>query len=546
MKKTASFFTALALMLDLCAINAAAGKMLSGNMLAEISERICAAINEGKSSADISDYGVVVEMRADSLSPEYSSFLDMLEKTADMYKFNFGEYYSESPISLSPDFIPTENCNEYGIGDNMITTVYIGYDERYRNDDGTCNTVLLAADRERIENEYAAALSSVKDGMNDVEKALALYDYVIALINYPDESAVIEYIDGFPQYSAEKYTVISALRDRSAVCTAYAALYAALLNDVGISAITVDSAEMSHCWVMLRIDGVWYHADPTWDDPNYTFTDEASGLYLTKNWDLNNDCWDEGAARHDFFLKSDSEITELEHFGWESYLTFSAAESTPAADVSGTFKDKFFSTYDVYNTSHFCCINGKWYFADDGDGKIICAKYSDTPSDFVPLDLPPFLSSVKYLFAYDDDLYACKSENIYRIDPETLDAAAILSAPEGCDFTEMSIVSDTLRTVCVNNETLEFTEAEYPADKLAEMLPLNEENSSEPDLSETTSAAQTEPPISSAPETMTAAPAQTAAPESGVPAVSSTVWLLSGAGGAAAVIILTLALKRKK
>ena len=541
MKKTASFFTALALMLNLCAINAAAGKMLSGNMLAEISERICAAINEGKSSADISDYGVVAEMRADSLSPEYSAFLDMLERTVGMYKFNFGEYYSENPISAGPDLIPTENCNEYGIGDNMITTVYISYDEHYRNDDGTCNTALLAADRERIENEYAAALSSVKDGMNDVEKALALYDHVIALINYPDESAVTGYIDGFPQYSAEKYTVTSALRDRSAVCTAYAALYAALLNDVGIPAITVDSAEMNHCWVMLRIDGIWYHADPTWDDPNYTFTDEATGLYLTKNGDHNNDCWDEGAARHDFFLKSDSEITELEHYGWENYLTFNAAEGTPSADVSGTFKDKFFSTYDFYNTSQFCYINGKWYFADDAGGKIICAGYGDTPSDLVPLDIPPDISSVKYLFAYGDDLYACKSENIYRIDPETLDAAAILSAPEGCDFTEMSIVSGTLRTVCVNNETLEFTEAEYPADKLAEMLPPREESAPEPDLSETTAAAQTEPPMSSAPETMTAPPAQT----TDVQAVSGTVWLLGGAGGAA-VIILTIVLKRKK
>lgn len=543
MKKTASFLTALSIMLNLCVINAAAENTLSGNTLAEISDRIRAAIDSGENAVDISDYGVVVEMRSDSLSPEYSAFLDMLQKTVGMYKFNFGEYYSESPVSAEPDFIPTENCNEYGIGDNMITTVYISYDERYRSDDGTCDTALLAVDRQRIENEYAAALSSVKDGMNDVEKALALYDYVIALINYPDDGVITQYEDGFAQYPPEKYTVASALLDRSAVCTAYAALYAALLNDVGIPAITVDSGEISHCWTMLRIDGAWYHADPTWDDPNYMFADEATGLYLTKNWDHNNDCWDEGAARHDYFLKSDSEITALGHYGWENYFTFKTADGTPSADVSGAFKDKFFSTYDVLNTSHFCYINGKWYFADDISGKIISASYGDTPSDFVPLDLPPYLSSAKYLFAYGDDLYACKSEKIYRAVPETLDIAAIIGAPEGCDFTEMSIVSDTLRTVCVNNETLEFIEAEYPAAELAGMTDLSAENVTETAV---TTAAQTEPPETETPETETTEPAAVSPDRAAVSKENIVVWLIIGAGGAAAVILSIIALKRKK
>lgn len=543
MKKTASFLTALSIVLNLCVINAAAENTLSDNMLAEISDRIRAAIDSGENAVDISDYGVVVEMRSDSLSPEYSAFLDMLQKTVGMYKFNFGEYYSESPVSAAPDFIPTENCNEYGVGDNIINTVYISYDERYRNDDGTCDTALLAADRQRIEREYAAALSSINDDMNDVEKALALYDYVIALINYPDDSVITQYEDGFAQYPPEKYTVASALLDRSAVCTAYAALYAALLNDVGIPAITVDSGEISHCWTMLHIDGAWYHADPTWDDPNYMFPDEATGLYLTKNWDHNNDCWDEGAAQHDYFLKSDSEITALGHYGWENYSKFKTAENTPSADVSGAFKDKFFSTYDVLNTSHFCYINGKWYFADDISGKIISASYGDTPSDFVPIDLPPYLSSAKYLFSYGDFLYVCKSENIYRADPETLDIAALIGAPEGCDFTEMSIVSDTLRAISVNNETLEFIEAEYPAAELAGMTDLSAENVTETAV---TTAAQTEPPETETPETETTESAAVSPDRAAISKENIAVWLIIGAGGAAAVILSTIALKRKK
>lgn len=93
----------------------------------------------------------------------------MLNATADSYKINFGKYYSENPVSIGPHFIPIENCDEYGVGDNRITTVHISYDEYYKNEHGDCNAALLSSNKERIENKYAIALSSVKNGMNDAD-----------------------------------------------------------------------------------------------------------------------------------------------------------------------------------------------------------------------------------------------------------------------------------------------------------------------------------------------------------------------------------------
>ena len=107
----------------------------------------------------------------------------------------------------------------------------------------------------------------------------------------------------------------------------------------------------------------------------------------------------------------------------------------------------------------------------------------------------------------------------------------------------MSIVSDTLRAIIVNNETLEFIEAEYPAAELAGMTDLSAENVTETAV---TTAAQTEPPETETPETETTESAAVSPDRAAISKENIAVWLIIGAGGAAAVILSTIALKRKK
>ena len=58
-----------------------------------------------------------------------------------------------------------------------------------------------------------------------------------------------------------------------AVCDGYALAYEYLLQQCGIEAVVIGgdagSDEFStggHAWNLVKLDGVWYEADPTWDD----------------------------------------------------------------------------------------------------------------------------------------------------------------------------------------------------------------------------------------------------------------------------------------
>jgi hypothetical protein len=79
---------------------------------------------------------------------------------------------------------------------------------------------------------------------------------------------------------ADDDLVAKTLESRKALCQGYAAVLVAILSECGIEAFTVNGFtrqngrinEISHAWVIARIDTAWYGFDPTW----------GSG-YLNKN-----------------------------------------------------------------------------------------------------------------------------------------------------------------------------------------------------------------------------------------------------------------------
>lgn len=93
-----------------------------------------------------------------------------------------------------------------------------------------------------------------------LQKERLIHDLICAHVSYsPDMDAED------PDDKAMSQSCISAvLFERSAVCTGYAQLFTLLCNRAGIPCVTVTSK--SHAWNKVRIGGVWYNTDCTWND----------------------------------------------------------------------------------------------------------------------------------------------------------------------------------------------------------------------------------------------------------------------------------------
>ncbi len=148
--------------------------------------------------------------------------------------------------------------------------------------------------REELEAEVDLAAAQVDASLSDVEKALAVHDYLALHCEYDLDRL------NSGTLPAVSHSAYGALVNRMAVCDGYAGAFAYIMKDrFGIPCITVSSSEMVHAWNMIYIGSQWYHVDVTWDDPTRDLI---------------------GRATHSYFLLSDSVISDSshEHSGWVS------------------------------------------------------------------------------------------------------------------------------------------------------------------------------------------------------------------------------------
>ena len=98
------------------------------------------------------------------------------------------------------------------------------------------------------------ALTVLRPGMSDFDKALALHDYLAGSCQYDD--------------TLTHYSPYHALIDHTAVCQGYLLAYSDLLNRAGVTNYPAISASQNHGWNAVRLGGAWYHVDVTWDHTN--------------------------------------------------------------------------------------------------------------------------------------------------------------------------------------------------------------------------------------------------------------------------------------
>ena len=183
-----------------------------------------------------------------------------------------------------------------------VTPETISYDENTQ----VVDSVVLNYDTDSA-SLYAEALQAAYDeaitdplGMNDLQKARALHDWIVQHVSY--------------DYTYSKYTAYDAIVNRSAVCQGYTLAYAALLEKAGIENDYCRSSAMNHMWNYVKIDGNWYHVDTTWDDPSWGSTKDDRTGYV----------------RHTYFLNSDTQIQQAAsgssdtHHSWTKTKTCSS------------------------------------------------------------------------------------------------------------------------------------------------------------------------------------------------------------------------------
>ena len=450
----------------------AAETEITEEILAEISKRLERAFEAGKAKADLSDMGIIVNMYSDRLGEQYQKILDAGNEFAKEHGYFVLGSHTEPYISPSPVTVETKECNEYGIGPNRVTAIEFGYDAYYCRPDGSADLKLIAATQKKVTREYEYALSVVSDKMSDVEKALALYDYIVAMSNYPGAESIDE--NGIEKYDSESYSAISVFRDNISVCVANATAYCYLLSDCGIPCIRVDSVAMEHSWAMVKVNGAWYHTDPTWDNQRYMEGWTSLG-------DFNNDIWDLGAAGHTYFLKSDKEMkNKLQHYGWTleaDYTKDGSVKKTPKSGPSGSFDNTFFASDGYWmNDVHYNYVNGDWYFLNRVKNQIVKTALGKDPKTAKTIDAPTD-NMMKFVYGSGDSLFICEEDGIWRYNTQSGEMVKLPLAENNTKkgrpvFTEMNIASGRLNGVVVyTSQTADPIPAafSYPVEEVLKM-----------------------------------------------------------------------------
>lgn len=122
----------------------------------------------------------------------------------------------------------------------------------------------------------------IRKDMSDYEKVRAIHDYLIVNTVYT-ESADKDYLA----------TALSVLKDGQGQCQGYSEAFAAIMIISGVETRVVSGKAFDsqmrfvpHAWNQVKIGGIWYHVDVTWDDPIPDTGGEVLNSYLCRSDDF--------------------------------------------------------------------------------------------------------------------------------------------------------------------------------------------------------------------------------------------------------------------
>ena len=188
----------------------------------------------------------------------------------------------------------------------------------------------LQKERE-FEDWICAILNDVlEDDYTDIEKCLAIYEFLTEYCVYDDE--MLEHNSEYEWII--KQSPYRVLTEKKGICEEIASLYVYLLMQCGVSAdvedgVPVDPDDVTHAWVYLELDGQGYLIDPTWGltanrEPDLTyflFTDdlrETRDGYIAASFGIGGAGFYESRKKYSF----DADDTRYKDLWTGRYVAF--------------------------------------------------------------------------------------------------------------------------------------------------------------------------------------------------------------------------------
>ncbi len=142
---------------------------------------------------------------------------------------------------------------------------------------------LSGYDRAIYDNARQVLDQVLEDGMSDLEKETAVYQWMVSHVNYDWTHG-----DRLLETPRASFTPYGGLVEHKAVCLGFATTFQLLMDLSGVECATVVGAShqsrSDHSWNMVRLNGEWYCVDVTWD----ANARENGGRGQPKDWDYFN------------------------------------------------------------------------------------------------------------------------------------------------------------------------------------------------------------------------------------------------------------------
>ena len=286
----------------------------------QLKNTIYQGIREWKTQINIYQYQIRTENANTDFWP---CIADILNERADTFYVSNGFSYSYTTSGY-------------------IYDLYVSYSDKYTEAD--------------VQDFYHAAdkiVSQITPDMTDEQKLLYIHDYLVTHCQY-DVSVFTDSLNA-------KYNAYNVLIEHCAVCQGYSEAFKYLCDAVGIECYVVTSDEINHAWNLVKLDGVYYFIDCTWDDPLASLTE----------------FFYEGYCQHRNFLRSrEGIVNDAGHNNLENDPNWTIEKADWIATTIGSDVTNYAATaasekYDAYYWANVCTaipqIGNLCAYADSSD-----------------------------------------------------------------------------------------------------------------------------------------------------------------------------------